>query len=134
MTHTTPCQQPTSNPDDWFIGKDGRQFSDIDENEPGEIQLNTAMEDAHLDLEDLDAVEVMFKRLTASNTRDALARRRHAKEACHTSCYFRNDCLRQALDEGHVAGTWGGYYEEELREIRREIARRKSRKPSTTDA
>lgn len=126
MTNHRPCADPKNDSNDWFIRKDGKQYAE-DDLGPTEIQLNTAMEDAGFDLEDLRAAEEMYVRLEANAIKDAARRRRSAKDACFTECYFRNDCLRQALDEGQVHGTWGGYYEEELREIRKQIKRREKR-------
>lgn len=123
MTNHRPCADPKNDPNDWFIRKDGRQYAE--DTFVTEVQLNTALEDAGFDLEDLAAAEAMHERLEERAIKDALRRRRHAKDECHTACYFRNECLRQALDEGHGHGTWGGYFEEEIREVRKQINRRR---------
>lgn len=125
MTYTPPCASRENDPNDWFIGKDGRQYSD--ETLVTEVQVLTALEDAGFDGSDMDAAEQFVIRMTEVAEADAIRRRRHAKDACVVECYFRNKCLRKALEGGEVHGTWGGYFEEELREIRKEIARRDRR-------
>lgn len=66
---------------------------------------------------------------------NALKRRRHAKDACHTECYFRLQCLDLALQNPTPAtyGTWGGYYPEELREIRKVRDDRAARRSPAVD-
>lgn len=124
MTYQTPCNRPENDPDDWFISRDGRQYAYDDllnEEEKQSIieKIKLGDEDAAVEVYDraLDRAEADAK--TA-----ALQKRRHAKEACY-GCYLRMQCLDLALDRDEQHGTWGGYYEEELREIRRKIARRK---------
>lgn len=92
MTNSTPCQ---SNPDDFFIMRDGRQYPD-------------------------DA-------MTEDEQREALQRRRRAKDSCFTECPVRTQCLDLALRDQPSHGTWGGYTEEELRKLYNEIARRQGR-------
>lgn len=111
-----PCRE--GNPDDWFIRPDGRQYGD--EEFLTDSQADQIMADA--DEEGADG-ERAVARAEADAKREALQRRRHAKEACH-DCLFRTRCLQVAIDEGHEHGTWGGYYEEELRAIRREMQNR----------
>src|SRR5690242_2067929 len=101
----TPCQ--AGDPEDWFIGKDGLQYHD----EPFEKIL--------LDPDNPDAGHVTV----AEQKRQALIRRRQAKEAC-LSCPVRLECLSIAIEDAPPYGTWGGYYEEELRAIRAERERR----------
>lgn len=58
--------------------------------------------------------------ITEEEQKAALRRRRHAKDACFTECYFRTQCLSLAIvDNPPTHGIYGGYYPEELREIRR---------------
>lgn len=125
MTHEVPCRRPENNPDDWFIAKDGKQYPDED------LVPDDAMV-AHLNDIDPDGalsefeIERVRNRLLSDAKRDAIARRRHAREKCHSECYFRTQCLDLGLTE--EVGTWGGYYEEDLRELRRERSRRKGKK------
>lgn len=122
------CSDPANDPNDWFISKDGKQYADD--------EFLTAAERAGLEksvlpiegesAEDHQArVDKAIYQAESARKRANLQRRRHAKEACQTGCYFRTQCLDQALNNNEVHGTWGGYYEEELRAIRIEIARRK---------
>lgn len=125
--YVAPCRDSENDPDDWFISRDGKQYIDDE-------LVTTDEVIAHLDEVDpdgtrsLEIIDITRKSLEAPLVKDALRRRRHAKDACHTECYFRTQCLDKALEGEHTHGTWGGYHEEELREIRREIARRKRRK------
>lgn len=96
MTYQKPCASQENDPDDWFIGKDGRQYPD--------------------------------EELEPEAEKAALVRRRHAKDACFVDCLVRTRCLQLALDRPEPHGTWGGYYEEELRVIRTEIARRNKKR------
>ena len=119
-----PCQE--GDPDDWFIGRDGKQYPDDELVTSEEIEAHLAEVDPEgaLTAEERDRV---VDRLEADAKTAALRRRRHAKEACLT-CPLRLRCLSLALEAPvQPHGTWGGYYEEEIREIRREIARRKRR-------
>lgn len=100
MTYQTPCSSPENNPDDWFINASGKQYAE--------------------DFDDLPEDEA------AEQVKVNLAARQHAKHLCFERCIARVDCLRRGLDEGHAHGIWGGYFEEEMREIRKEQARRKS--------
>jgi len=101
-----PCKQPDVDPDDWFIGKDGRQYAD-DELFPEEEFENVALEARATYRE---GREDMILRAN-------LRRRRHAKDACFTSCPARLECLAGAFERDEPHGTWGGYYTEERREI-----------------
>lgn len=62
--------------------------------------------------------------LEPENLKAALQRRRHAVDKCFTHCYLRNECLRLALDNVEEYGTWGGYTEEQLKKLRREMKRK----------
>lgn len=122
-----PCREGDS--DDWFISKDGKQYPSDDLLSDG-IRKAILDEANRLELQDDDRVAFIEKaqdRAEADAKRAELRDRRHAKEACQ-SCLFRTRCLDMVLDGDFQHGTWGGYYEEEIREIRREIKRRKSRK------
>lgn len=119
-----PCQE--GDPEDWFISKDGKQYpSDelLDDDDLIAI-LEAANEQGLTGEERVNFIEKATDRAEADAKRGALQKRRHAKEACQ-SCLFRTRCLDKVLEGDFQHGTWGGYYEEEIREIRREIRRRK---------
>lgn len=132
MTYVQPCADPENDPEDWFISRDGKQYPD--DPMPGysnESVLGAWAEEEERLGRELTGSEQrrVDDRVFADGQRDQLRKRRHAKEAC-LGCYFRTSCLDSALqvDTPATHGTWGGYYEEELREIRKEIARRKNRR------
>ena len=60
--------------------------------------------------------------------RESLTRRRHAREACLNDCYFRMTCLNAAVTERKTHGIWGGYYQNELRQIIEELDLRRRRR------
>lgn len=132
MTYQTPCHSPENDPEDWFISKDGKQYADDDFLSEAEVRGITK---AVLDItgetaeEHRDRVDSAIRAAESDRKRRALQRRRHAKEACHNDCYFRTTCLGLALEPNSPAthGTWGGYYEEELKEIRSEQRKRARR-------
>lgn len=117
-----PCRE--GDPDDWFISKDGKQY-------PSDELVTSDEALAHLEEEhpgwrnsSVEEIEKIVDRLEADAKTASLRRRRHAKEDCQ-GCLFRTRCLQMALEGDFQHGTWGGYYEEEIREIRRELARRR---------
>lgn len=120
-----PCAEGDS--DDWFIGRDGKQYPDDDLlTDDDRLAILEEANDQGLEGDARIAfIEKAQDRAEQDARTKALQRRRHAREACHTDCLFRTRCLDKALNEGQMHGTWGGYYEEEIREIRVEIARRK---------
>lgn len=122
-----PCWQTGANPDDWFISRDGKQYpdeeflTDAEKRAIGKTVLGLAGES----YDDHQArVARAIRAVEADRRRAALQRRRKAKEAC-LACPMRDECLRLALDGNFQHGTWGGLYEEELRELRRRISARK---------
>lgn len=119
-----PCQE-SETPDDWFISRDGKQYTDeellTDEDRYMAWSSIENAERRELTTEEKDRA---IDRAEAEVKRINLQRRRHAREACH-DCLFRTRCLDRALREGIEHGTWGGYFEEQIREIRREISRRR---------
>lgn len=133
MTNQMPCRQPENDPDDWFISKDGKQYADDPLITEDEVMAHLAQVDPD-GTRSLEEIERVWDRLEGDAKRKALQRRRHAREKCH-QCPVRTHCLGLALESEMTHGTWGGYYEEELREIRKEIARRKRKiaKPNPTD-
>jgi len=137
MTYQTPCSSPDNDPNHWFISRDGKQYPDDDfltEEEVRGIVKSVLPIEGESDEDHLLRADAALSVATAERRRRALSLRRKAKDKCHTDCYFRTACLDRALSEHQDHGTWGGYFEEELREIRKEIARRKKNRniPSTT--
>lgn len=125
MTYQTPCQDPENDPNDWFICRDGKQYSD-DDFLTDEVREGILAEANRQGLEGEARVAFIEKAQDGAELdakRYALRRRRQAKEACF-GCYLRTNCLTKGLDGDHRDGTWGGYYEEELRAIRSEIAKK----------
>ena len=128
MTYQTPCNSPENNSDDWFISRDGKQYPDDDfltEDEVRGITKSVLAVDGETAEEHRDRVDTALAVASGERKRRSLISRRQARDKCHTDCYFRTQCLGRALDEHQDHGTWGGYFEEELREVRKEIARRK---------
>lgn len=125
MTVKTPCRDPENNPDDWFIGRDGKQYPDDELVTEEDLAAHLAEVDPH-GTRSTEEVARIFERLKSDARRDALQRRRHAREACHEDCYFRTNCLDLAMRNVMEHGTWGGYFEEDLRGLRLEIARRRN--------
>ena len=119
MSFIPPCRRPENDPEDWFIERDGRQYAD-DEVVP-EAQreaIRSALEDLHdrePTAEEMDAAVDMAEEVIV---KDALTRRRHARDKCHVDCYLRTQCLGIALGTDANYGTWGGYYPEQLKQIR----------------
>lgn len=71
--------------------------------------------------------------LDLDEQREALVRRRHARDKCHVDCYLRVQCLTIALSKPEPThGTWGGYYPEELRQIRSLRDAKAARKSGST--
>ena len=130
MTYETPCQRDENDPDDWFIGQDGKQYGDdefVTEEEAERIAKSVLIKADETPEDHQARVAAAVRQVHNARRRDALARRRRAKQACG-ECYFRTNCLDQALRDEHHNGTWGGYFEEELRQLRLEISRRKRRR------
>lgn len=128
MSANVPCRNKDNDPEDWFIGRDGKQYRDdelLTDEQRAEVIEGVEVEG----LDDEQRVEEVDKALNKAETdakTEALQRRRHAREKCY-GCDIRTLCLDLALRGNHPHGTWGGYYEEEIKEIRREIRRRKRR-------
>lgn len=128
VSNRLPCAE--GDPQDWFISRDGKQYpedelltrhqvSEIMDNVSGSINPLMAIDEYH------DAVDKAITRSENDARTAALQRRRHAKEACITSCPVRLECLTVALDLQVPHGTWGGHYEEELAKLYKELRRRK---------
>lgn len=128
MTYQTPCSSPENDSNDWFISRDGKQYPDDDfltDAEVAGLTKSVLRIDGETAEDHRDRVDAALAVASAERRRSALISRRQAKDKCHTDCYFRTQCLDRALVEHQDHGTWGGYFEEELREIRKEISRRK---------
>lgn len=114
----TPCQDPANDPEDWFISRDGKQYPDDDLlDEETRLKIATLDEDEQAKVTEAAEAEAL---------KASLRRRRHARDKCYTECLLRTACLNQALETGVEHGTWGGYHEEQLRELRRAIERRRT--------
>lgn len=117
MTFQTPCSRPENDPDDWFIGRDGKQYPD-DEILPEGLadQLRAeVMANATSYTDPVKAADAAVDAAEDREVRRQLAKRRHARDKCHLECILRLQCLGQGLEVSH--GTFGGYYEEERRQI-----------------
>lgn len=129
MTYQTPCSSPQNDPNDWFISRDGKQYADdefLTEDEAARVRRSVLRKPGESEYDHETRVDAALRQAESARKRKAIQKRRHAKEACF-DCYFRTSCLDRALDEEQTHGTWGGYYEEELRQIRSERARRRRR-------
>lgn len=127
MTYTTPCAEPDADADDWFIGRDGKQYPDDDlltEQEVRGLTRSVLAIEGETAEEHRDRVDATMRLAETDRRRQALGRRRRAREACF-GCEVRLACLDIAVTEEHLTGTWGGYTEEQLRELRREMRRRR---------
>lgn len=120
-----PCRDEGANPDDWFITREGKQYSADDVIAPEDMLALVDEWDPNHEkpAEDRDAFAAAAEREAKSA---ALIQRRKARDLCHTDCLFRTRCLDMALTDGHEHGTWGGYYEEQIRAIRKAIAEREN--------
>lgn len=114
--YLVPCERPENDPQDWFIEKDGKQYPFDDLITDDDVADYLERVDPPVDQVSIKDIREI---LEAEAVKDALVRRRHAKDKCHVECYFRLQCLEMALDQHERYGTWGGYYAEELRAIRR---------------
>jgi hypothetical protein len=132
---TVPCADPANDPEDWFLEKNGKQYDDdvlVTEEllDAYLVDLRAAYDATGLEGWPLPERDVARVDLEAHKLKEALRRRRHAKDKCHVECYFRLQCLSRALDgEGGIEyGTQGGYYPEELKKIATLRAERQARR------
>lgn len=121
----TPCSRPEAEPNDWYLDRHGQQYSDdpwltTDQKEKLEAEM------AERGLTRLQQISGIA-RIEAQLKREALSRRRRAKEDCY-QCPIRTECLERALGRGETKGTWGGHFEEEIEILRRGIRRRRNRR------
>ncbi len=132
MTNT-PCADRTNDAQDWFIRPDGKQYSDdsfLTEGERHGVARSVIPISGETYDEHEARVESALRAANANRKRASLARRRKAKDLCF-ECPIRETCLTQALENNETHGTWAGFFEEELAEIRREQARRRRRRAIT---
>lgn len=122
-----PCADPANDPNDWFISRDGKQYSDDDFlTDDDRIEILERANEFGLEGEERIAfIESAQDDLEAEAKKDALRRRRWAKDKCFVECYFRLHCLDRALREQPSHGTWGGYDEDELKVLYEKINNRK---------
>jgi hypothetical protein len=126
VTSGTPCSAGNIDPNDWFIERDGKQYRDDDILTHAEMQAvsNAALEEHG---EDLEAIEAAIDKAEAEAKRRMLIRRRKAREACF-ECPLRLQCFDAWVAAGRPDhGIWGGYYPEQLAEIRRLMDERERR-------
>lgn len=120
MTFVPPCRRAENDPDDWFIERDGKQYPD-DVLVPDEELEKVAFEARALYVEGREDMLI----------RDALRRRRQAKEKCWNECItrVRTACLDVAMSSDvQEYGIHGGYYPEEIRKMKRALAQRRARR------
>lgn len=117
MTFQTPCSRPENDPDDWFIGKDGKQYVDDEILSPEHVaEIRQGIADAAECYTDpVVAADLAVDRAEERALRHNLQKRRHARDKCHLECILRLQCLGAGLEVPY--GTFGGYYEEERRQI-----------------
>lgn len=126
--YVTPCASPENDPQDWFIDKAGKQYVDdvfVSDDEMFEILEEADRRYLEGD-ERVDFIGRTKRQVAGDNKRAQLGKRRRAREKCRTECYLREQCLEIALSTSTPAthGTWGGYFEEELTDIRRKQRKR----------
>lgn len=126
MTYIVPCGDPKNDSDDWFIRDDGKQYNDdtfLTEAEVAGLTKSVLRIEGETSDEHEARVGRAIRAATADRKRAQLRKRRHAREECF-GCYFRTNCLDLALKNGERHGTWGGYFEEDLKRLRGSIDRR----------
>jgi len=121
MTDYRPPCQTAPDADAWFIDIHGKKSLDEEVKDfPGVDAEIRAWES----LMNQPISEDIRERIEAQARRRRLIERRQAKQECY-QCYFRLQCLDLALADPNLrSGTWGGYHENEIAEIRRLIKRR----------
>jgi WhiB family redox-sensing transcriptional regulator len=120
VTNQPPCTEPDANADDWFVDRNGRQYPDepfLTADEHSRIAKSVLRREGEGPEEHDRRVRRAINAAESDRKRRALQRRRHAKESC-LGCPIRRACLQRVLDEGHLWGTWGGLYEEEIADVR----------------
>jgi hypothetical protein len=136
VTNVVPCADRTNDPQDWFIRSDGRQYSDdefLDREERRLVMLAVLPREAEAPADLAERQEAAVRAAVSNRKRAALTSRRQAREACF-ECPIRLACLDQALMQNQQHGTWGGYFEEQLAEIRRTRDSRRRREQPIQEA
>jgi hypothetical protein len=116
-----PCE---SDPDRWFIERDGRKYDD--EVLVTEDELRAAVMSLPEDAPPSEAMALAEEMISAA-VKARLIERRHARDDCFT-CPVRTLCLQKALDGREQYGIWGGYFPEQRRALEREIDAREARR------
>jgi hypothetical protein len=127
VTHS-PCADRKNDPQDWFIRQDGKQYPDdivLTEAERAGVARSVLRIGGETFEEHEARIARAINAAVNNRKRAALIRRRQAKDLCWSGCPIREGCLAQALERGEMHGTWGGYLEEELVQIRRRRGRRR---------
>lgn len=117
MTFVTPCARPENDSDDWFIGRDGKQYADdpvLTDDQITEIRAGI-LANASSYTDPAEAADLAVQAAEQRERKRSLIRRRKAREKCHTECILRLQCLGENLELPY--GTAGGYYEEERAQI-----------------
>lgn len=123
----TPCAEPENNPEDWFIRADGKQYPDeeyLTEAERRAVAQSVIPKYDEFVYQHEERVERAIRAAEADRRRRALQLRRQAREKCF-ECPVRTQCLDLAITVGAGYGTWGGYFEEDIKTLRDKIAARK---------
>lgn len=123
MSTETPCFE--GNPEDWFIRRDGKQYDDDEVLTSDEVYALLEEQVPEWRTTSVEEVRKFADKARSEALRQALVRRRQARDACF-GCPVRNGCLKVALETRPSAGTWGGYYEEELRKLYRALDARQT--------
>lgn len=124
MSIQTPCSV-SETPDDWFIGRDGKQYPDeefLTADEKRRIRRSVLGIRGETPEQHEARASRAINAATNDRRRRSLGARRRAREAC-LACPIRVACLDEAIDKQHDHGTWGGLFEED----RRELMRRRNR-------
>jgi len=129
MTDYRPPCQTASDPDQWFIDIHGKKSLDEEVKDfPGvdaEIRAWEALMNQPIS-------EEVRERIEGQARRRRLIERRQAKDRCY-ECYFRLQCLDVVLSDSNIrSGTWGGYFENEIAEIRR-LQKRRIRRQNASE-
>jgi hypothetical protein len=113
VTSHTPCE---SDPDQWYIDRDGRRYDDEVLVTLDELRATVG------EMPDLDSAQEALDALVEGKVKARLVDRRHARDLCFTSCPVRTICLDKAIgdpDNREQYGIWGGYFPEQRRALER---------------
>lgn len=127
MSTALPCED---NPDDWFIGRDGRQYVDdefLTDDERKRIAKSVLRIEGESDEDHRDRVDAAIEAGERSRRRAEIVKRKEARASCY-GCPVRLHCLDLGLSIEMPHGTWGGHFEEQIRAMQREIKQRRRRR------